>query len=162
VTVDMAQFLLARNADDLERAKFVQGQLADPEPEGPEPWRLSWHDEYDLLCVEPTRAIAECGARGDLIEISQRALLSSDSKYAAFARAVLLDLAWPYKSHPDYAEAVASIIISKRPLTEADIRYGQRVAAQLESDRETGREVDPADPWRFTVPEPGESKEQGA
>lgn len=59
----LSEFLLARIADDEERARFVAAQVEHAGWSPFEPWALSWHDEYDLLCIEPSRALAECAAK---------------------------------------------------------------------------------------------------
>lgn len=161
--MDLAQFLLARNAEDKGIAESTGGK------HGGICWSaFGGEDQPETIWVrsrwDTKRVLAECEQKQRLIEqcrsILARPLDLTSRELVAFARGVLLDMALPFKQHPDYAEAFASIVISKRPLTEADIAYGQRVAAQLDADRESGRAVDPSDPWRFTVPEPtAESKE---
>lgn len=66
---DLAAFLDARFAEDEERATFVQREQAGQVWTDPEPWRLSWQDEYDLLCIEPSRALAEVESKRKLLDL---------------------------------------------------------------------------------------------
>ena len=110
VAVTLVEFLEARLADDLERAEFVQRQWEGYESY--EPWRLSWHDEYDLLCVEPVRMIAEVAAKREVIALHQtsqerdrlldRVILPSVEVALGLA---VKHLAAVYADHPDYDPA---------------------------------------------------------
>ena len=94
----ITEFLLARVADDEERARFVDSQHDEwARRQRWEPWRLSWQDEYDLLCIDPARAIAECEAKRRIVEMHSAALSGS--------RRTLAILATVYADHPDYNEA---------------------------------------------------------
>jgi hypothetical protein len=106
--MDLTDFLLARIAEDQERAEFVmrqqEGGWVDPEP-----WRLSWHDEYDLLCIAPSRAMTEARIRDKMVtdhtpwhvcaESTGRPPMSGEPRFPC---TTLLLLAQPYADHPDY------------------------------------------------------------
>ena len=103
----LVEFLRARLAEDEERARFVRRERGVRAPEI-DPWRLSWHDEYDLLCIEPSRALAEVDAK--------RRIVAEYERFAAERRRamngwdtseispILAALALPYADHPDYGE----------------------------------------------------------
>lgn len=114
----ITEFLLARIAEDEERAWFVARQIGGQSSPF-EPWRLSWHDEYDLLCVEPSRAIAECAAKRQIVgltdDITQMDVMVEGefrtegrrdlSAYPYLGDVVLRALAAVYADHPDYDPA---------------------------------------------------------
>lgn len=115
--MELVEFLLARIAEDEERARFVQQQVEGPWHKPFEPWRLSWHDEYDLLCIDPARALAECEAKRRIVETVQyaqeRYAQERDSGYGDGAdmewltkletlEPILAYLAQPYADHPDF------------------------------------------------------------
>jgi hypothetical protein len=95
-TLTLTAFLLARIAEDEERAQFVARQIGAQKPF--EPWLLSWHDEYDLLCIEPSRALAECEAKRKIVEWAE----TSSGEW--YWESVLNPLAAVYADHPDYDE----------------------------------------------------------
>ncbi|SDD42014.1 DUF6221 family protein [Auraticoccus monumenti] len=98
-TATLAAFVLARIADDEERALFVQREVAAGRgPETHQAWRLGWHDEYDLLCIEPERALAECEAKRAIVH--QQEAWDQDPTLLW----VVHNLALPYASHPEYRE----------------------------------------------------------
>jgi hypothetical protein len=101
--MDLVSFLRARYDEDEERARFVQREQGDHALPEIEPWRLSWHDEYDLLCIEPARVLAEVDAKRRMIaRIQHHAnLMGEDEIHGGLLRL----LALPYASHPDYDEA---------------------------------------------------------
>lgn len=119
---ELVEFLRARLDDDEERARFVQREQGDRPQYEPEPWRLSWHDEYDLLCIEPSRALAEVDAKRRIID--QHPLLPAAEQltgrptygcetcheHADYGIApegeceTLKLLALPYAGHKDYRE----------------------------------------------------------
>lgn len=68
-SMTITEFILARVAEDEERAQFVARQIEGNNWTPHEPWRLSWHDEYDLLCIEPSRALVECEAKRRIVEL---------------------------------------------------------------------------------------------
>lgn len=113
-TMTLTDFLLARIAEDEERAEFVRRQNEGPWNRPLEPWKLSWHDEYDLLCIEPSRALAECEAKRAIIDRCERDMVADGESVSgydivahtdALARDTLEFLALPYADHPDYDEA---------------------------------------------------------
>jgi hypothetical protein len=128
-TLALTEFLLARIAEDEERAQFVARQIEGNNWAPFEPWKLSWHDEYDLLCIEPSRALAECEAKRRIVELHPiyrgpriqqvqsggvdfgcetcHALdrINDDSIIEALGYCdTLLAMAPPYADHPDYRE----------------------------------------------------------
>jgi len=112
--ITLAEFLLARFTDDLERAEFVSRQRPDGTGDL-EPWRLSWHDEYDLLCIEPSRAIAEVEAKRKIVALHTCPCPDDCGECGACSGAHMSDpvpapcdtlklLALPYAGHPDHRE----------------------------------------------------------
>lgn len=98
-------FILARIAEDEERAQFVARQIEGNNWQPFEQWKLSWHDEYDLLCIEPSRALAECEAKRRIVDaLSEQIDLSHHEQTIADARYMLRFLALPFADHPDYRE----------------------------------------------------------
>lgn len=107
-TLTLTDFLLARLADDEERARFVWSQVDEyNKAHRYEEWRLSWHDEYDLLCIEPDRAIAECEAMRRIVDLHSD-IDPCDAHDGATLTTVDCDtlriLALPYADHPDWRE----------------------------------------------------------
>lgn len=107
----LTEFLLARIAEDEERAQFVARQIEGSNYTPFEQWKLSWHDEYDLLCVEPSRALAECEAKRRIVEDFE--VLHADYRVThdpttearrLQARIAMAHLAAVYADHPDYRE----------------------------------------------------------
>lgn len=105
----LAEFLLARLADDQERAEYVQRQIEGQWPD-PEPWRLSWHDEYDLLCIEPSRALAEVAAKKKIVNDAvgwvdgdHGGTYSEKMARHLYDRTLRL-LALAYADHPDFQQ----------------------------------------------------------
>lgn len=112
---DLTEFLLERIAEDQERAEFVRQQTEGNNWTPHEPWKLSWHDEYDLLCIEPTRALAECEAKRTAIEAAWATYLRIEGEWgscrgqAALSEAndypdVIRAFAAVYADHPDFHE----------------------------------------------------------
>lgn len=97
MTADLVEFLRARLDEDEERARFVQRERGDRHEI--ESWRLSCHDEYDLLCIEPSRALAEVAAKRRIIDEGDDRYDGADEHWR-----VLALLALPYADHPDYDE----------------------------------------------------------
>lgn len=98
----LVEFLLARIAEDEAQAEFVQRQQSGHQDAGAyDTWKLAWHDEYDLLCIEPSRALAECEGLRAAISILGR---FRDEDYSPWSDEVLAQLALPYATHPDYDE----------------------------------------------------------
>lgn len=95
----LVEFLTARLDDDEERARFVQSQIEGEWHKPFETWRLSWHDEYDLLCIEPERALREVEAKR---AIAQSADEMTVTEYAGVGDRILAHLATVYSDHPDY------------------------------------------------------------
>lgn len=116
-------FILARVAEDEERANFVArlnegSSWAAPD----EPWMLSWQDDkYDLLCIEPSRALAQCKAYRRLIDAAFEHLYVIDGEWGCghtaeeirngecdyndgTLRGVLKALAAIWSDHPDYRQ----------------------------------------------------------
>lgn len=114
---DLVEFLRARLDEDEERARFVQRERGDRALPEVEPWRLSWHDEYDLLCIEPSRALADVDAKRRIVdehEPSGNYAYRDDSTPACgtcgdytaeWPCDTLKLLALPYVGHPDYDES---------------------------------------------------------
>lgn len=113
----LTDFVLARIADDEERARFVARQNEGNNWAPFEPWRLSWHDEYDLLCIEPSRVLAECAAKRRIVELhtapiggdTHECVTLLPSGVRAMEHVVDCDtlrlLALPYADHEDYRES---------------------------------------------------------
>lgn len=118
----LTEFLHARFDEDEERARFVQREQEGRAWPDPEPWRLSWHDEYDLLCIEPSRALAEVDAKRQQIEqvLNYEALGDGECGCCHEGEQIgaglcpminpdeipaLRLLALPYAGHPDYDES---------------------------------------------------------
>lgn len=105
--MSITEFLLARIAEDEERAEFVARQIEGNNWTPPsEPWMLSWHDEYDLLCIEPSRALADCEAKRRIVEEARNyspELAEGDNGEWALDMAVRA-LASVYADHPDYRD----------------------------------------------------------
>jgi hypothetical protein len=99
----LVEFLKARLDEDEERARFVQREQGDRSRYETEPWRLSWHDEYDLLCVEPSRVLAEVDAKRKLIEQHIGYYGAGDDEW--WPVQTLRIMALPYASHPEYDES---------------------------------------------------------
>ena len=91
----LAAFLTACLDNDEERARFVAGELR-PSWEAPEAWRLSWQDEYDLLCIEPSRALREIAAKRAIVK-------SLTDRPESNGTEILRLLASAYADHPDYS-----------------------------------------------------------
>lgn len=111
----LTEFLLARIAEDEERANFVQRQIEGNNQTPFEPWMLSWHDEYDLLCIEPSRALAECRAKGRIVAFAMEFRKAADKEadpvrkllgeaMAESAEDALASIAMAYADHPDFRE----------------------------------------------------------
>lgn len=96
-TLTLTAFLLARIAEDEERAQFVhtqQGQIGDHQPASD---GYQWHDEYDILYVPPARVLAESEAKRRIVE--WMCAWQADVRDEG-----LRLLALPYADHPDYRE----------------------------------------------------------
>lgn len=119
---ELVEFLRARLDEDEERARHVQRMRGGHPWSEPEPWRLSWQDEYDLLCIEPSRALVEVDAKRQrldaYIEACEAVENTADlgdwsrapverahavARRDALREAVELD-ALPYAGHPDYRD----------------------------------------------------------
>lgn len=82
-TIDLAEFLLARIAEDEQRAERSYG-----EP----PWHSrGW---------SPQRVLAECDAKRRIVEMRQR----NHTVITAGLQEAMAFLALPYADHPDYRE----------------------------------------------------------
>lgn len=101
---DLAEFLRARLDHDEERARFVQREQGDRRAWETEAWRLSWHDEYDLLCIEPSRALAEVESKRRLMDDHSGPDIGFCQCNADCPCPTLRLLAFPYASHPAYLE----------------------------------------------------------
>ena len=101
---DLTEFLLARIAEDEERAEFVRRQNEGAQYAPFEPWRLSWQDEYDLLCIEPERALRECDAKRRIVEDRIHLDTVRPGAIRAHSEWVCRVLATVYSGHPDYRE----------------------------------------------------------
>jgi hypothetical protein len=102
----LAEFLLARIADDEVQARFVQAeQNAGPYGSASSEWGYLWHDEYDLLYVAPARVLAECEAKRRIVELWQAVGGEQDDAFdrVTFYRTVRV-LALPYSAHADYQD----------------------------------------------------------
>lgn len=114
VGVDLVTFLRARLDEDDDRARLVQREREGRAWPDPEPWRLSWQDEYDLLCIDPSRALAEVDAKrrilqehrdddyGDCLGCGMSAM--EEMRNGIDDCPTLLALALPYAGHPDYRD----------------------------------------------------------
>lgn len=167
--MDMAQFLLARVAEDKEIARMAERFAAEV---GLNDNRWQWWTTSGMRIAgmergprgsvecSPKHALEDCDVRGRIITRCQEEMLSGIPRLVHFAKQTLWEMSAPYGKHPDFAEAAASIVISDRPLTEADIAYGQRVAARLRADEAAGGFVVGAhtDLWDLNVD--GDSKGQ--
>ena len=102
----LTDFLLARIAEDEERAEFVRRQTEGTPWEPFEPWLLSWHDEYDLLCIEPSRALSEVESKRRIVEhlafLDRQTELTPQEAFTALHVGQMLAL--PYADHPDYRD----------------------------------------------------------
>ncbi|WP_163168116.1 DUF6221 family protein [Arthrobacter sp. Alg241-R88] len=98
----LTDFLHARIDDDEARAEFVRRQNEDPWHRPFEVWKLSWHDEYNLLCIEPERALAECEAKRRIVERCSAVDYAMPSTH--LAHGILGELALPYADHPDFKD----------------------------------------------------------
>lgn len=101
----LVEFLKARLDDDGERAQFVQREQGDRSRYEIEPWRLSWHDEYDLLCIEPSRALADVDGKRRIIEQYEASVRRNGPYLSKDLERILRLLALPYASHPEYDES---------------------------------------------------------
>lgn len=119
-TLTLAEFLLARIAEDEEQSEFAQ-RAAD-ERKDPDPvtgWRSTLDGGYvhepPIVGVDPDRALAECEAKRRIVDTVQRMVLDADDPAVGMsmkerfmtgsvARNLLSSLALPYADHPDFRE----------------------------------------------------------
>lgn len=111
---ELVEFLQARISEDevIARATLATGAIRDG---AGEPWSLSHMDEYGVICIEPTRVLAECEAKRRIIKLADDATsldMQVDSGFRIGRRSevaepyvgdvILRSLAQPYRDHPDF------------------------------------------------------------
>jgi len=92
----ITEFLLARIAEDEHEARKA-GSFT--------PWDRTFdRDNYGQLLVQPSRVLAECEAKRQIVVRCSEMQLASQAIAVHLASRTLADLALPYADHPDYRE----------------------------------------------------------
>lgn len=123
--MDLADFLLARIAEDEERVRgglpYAVKPTDDEEDEDPtayDRWdegrSSAWHTEdcgyrqgefsEPCSCTVPARLLAECEAKRRIVAVHQASVRAVGEGLSAPTRKILRALALPYRDHRDYRQ----------------------------------------------------------
>jgi hypothetical protein len=105
--IDIAEFLLARIAEDRELVTAVREYRRKREPlEGDATGGYEW-DNSGLVYVSPARVLAECEAKRRIVELAHKQFdkVPVDGVAELVFDEVLVLLALPHADHPDYDPA---------------------------------------------------------